>query len=170
MKARLPKTTRPTTGRAREALFNLLQSRIELENAACLDLFSGTGAVALQCAERGAKIVHAVEIHRNLARQLQEKLSKYSEIQTHVFAVDALAFLRCEQNTYDFVFADPPYAMPNKDKLVAQCLNVLNDEGLVALEHPFYENYDGVAGFVESRRYGLGAFSFFRQPADDFVG
>ena len=164
MKGRLPKTTRPTTGRAREALFNLLQSRTDLVGAACLDLFSGTGAVAVQCAERGANIVHAVEIHRLLARKIEEKLAKVPGAESKVFATNAMDFILRPPARYDFVFADPPYAFVGKETLVAGCLGVLNPAGLMVLEHPFYEGFDGVPGFKETRRYGLGAFSFFFPP------
>ncbi|MDW8333398.1 MAG: RsmD family RNA methyltransferase [Bacteroidia bacterium] len=164
MKGRLPKTTRPTTSRAREALFNLLQSRVELNDAACLELYAGTGAVAVECAERGARIVHAVEIHRSLARQIEQKLVRYDGIEIRVFAVDAREFLRRPPRRYDFIFADPPYAAADKQILATDGVRLLTDEGRFVLEHPFYEAYEHVPGFIESRRYGLAVFSFFRRP------
>ena len=56
---------RPTTDFAREGLFNLLRSRIELDGARVLDLFAGTGMVGMECASRGAATITAIEKQRN---------------------------------------------------------------------------------------------------------
>ena len=53
--------SRPTTDFAREGLFNLLRTRVELDDARVLDLFAGTGMVGVDCASRGASNVDAIE-------------------------------------------------------------------------------------------------------------
>jgi 16S rRNA (guanine(966)-N(2))-methyltransferase RsmD len=163
----LPKTTRPTTGRAREALFNLLQTRVNLRGAACLELFAGTGAVALECLKRGATRVDAVEIRRSLVVKLQEQFARHPGGDARAFAADARDFLRTAAPGYDFIFLDPPYATTDKELWVEKCLRLLNADGRLVLEHPFYENYQALRGYVETRRYGLGAFSFFAPCPDE---
>ena len=66
---------RPTTDFARESLFNLLRSRVDLEGARVLDLFAGTGMVGIECASRGAESVTTVEMQRSACAYIKESYS-----------------------------------------------------------------------------------------------
>ena len=100
---------RPTGDRARETLFNWLQSRIR--GARCLDLFAGTGALGLEAASRGAAAVTLVEQDRELAGRLGRIAADWPGGELiEVICADALAWLPGAQGPFDLVFVDPPFA------------------------------------------------------------
>jgi 16S rRNA (guanine966-N2)-methyltransferase len=105
------RATRPTSDRVREALFSILG---ELDGAVVLDLFAGTGALAIEALSRGAE--RAVLIERD-PRALEALKANLAELglgarEAQVRRADALAALRNAREraeTYDLVFVDPPY-------------------------------------------------------------
>lgn len=103
--------TRPTSGRLREALFNICQG--EIEGIAFLDLFAGSGAMGLEAYSRGAQIVTFVDNSRESIRCIQENirtlgLEKCSRV-IYGDVFEALADLARRGNGYDLIYADPPY-------------------------------------------------------------
>ncbi len=101
---------RPTGDRVREMLFNWLQ--VHLPGARVLDLFSGSGALGLEAASRGAKEVVLVEKVPRLARHLQHVVAQLPAAPPiRVEQRDALSWLRqgCDR-PFDLVFLDPPFA------------------------------------------------------------
>ena len=99
---------RPTTDRVKETLFNKLQS--EIEGSKVLDLFSGTGSLAVEALSRGAENVHAVEMNRksvSIIEKNKELLNIGKEL--HIFPMDVLRFLKKNKESYDIVFIDPPF-------------------------------------------------------------
>jgi 16S rRNA (guanine966-N2)-methyltransferase len=105
--------TRPTSDRAREALFSTLLSEFgEFENLKFLDLFSGSGAVGLEALSRGA-VVHSVEKDDSAAKTVranQEIVERAKpEGKFHLYAMSAQKFLSNPANQYDIIFIDPPY-------------------------------------------------------------
>ena len=101
---------RPTSGRARQALFNVLGDRVL--GARVLDLYAGTGAVGLEAVSRGAS--HAVLVESNaptLVRSLEGWATDPSEVRVIAGAASAaIAQLAATGERFDIVFADPPYA------------------------------------------------------------
>jgi 16S rRNA (guanine966-N2)-methyltransferase len=110
-----PAGTRPTSERAREALFNSLRSLCDLDGARVLDLFAGSGAVGLEALSRGAAEVTFVESDRRAGEVLRRNidtvgLSGAVLLRRPVAAVLAAPPAPPEQ-PFDLVFADPPYAL-----------------------------------------------------------
>ena len=126
-------TTRPTTSKIRESLFNILQH--QLENARLLDLFAGSGAIGLEALSRGAQSVTFVENDKGAISCLKENLktlhAEGTVIQSDV--VTALKRLAKQQALFDIIFADPPYALE-----IAPVLELipplLSPEGIVIVE------------------------------------
>ena len=114
-------TTRPTSDRAREALFSSLESEFgSLNNLSMLDLYCGSGAVGVEALSRGAAIVTAIdndEKATNIARQNFEIIEKLAGIGTYsVITMSAGKFLdKPADLPYDIVFLDPPYELPNNE-------------------------------------------------------
>lgn len=156
---------RPTTDRAREALFSILQSRVHWPTATVLDLFAGTGSVGLECISRGAAAVKAVERHRGSAQALQKLVAEW-RIENLTLRQQAVeAFLGGQTTPFALVFADPPYRYPGKESLVQRVQDGwLSAGGLLVLEHPANEAFDALPGFEQTRTYGQSAFSFFGLP------
>lgn len=119
---------RPTSDRAREALFSTLQSEFgDFENLKFLDLFAGSAAVGLEALSRGASLVHAVEkdeAAQKTIRANQEILEKAKPAgKFHLYAMSAQKFLANTIEQYDIIFVDPPYEF--SDQAVHELLDLI---------------------------------------------
>jgi 16S rRNA (guanine966-N2)-methyltransferase len=106
------RVTRPTTDRVREALFSMLG---ELEGEVVLDLFAGTGALAIEALSRGAQRAVFVERDGRALAALEANLADLGlgPARAEVRRGDALRALRNARErgeTYDLLFVDPPYS------------------------------------------------------------
>lgn len=156
---------RPTTDFARENLFNILTNRIDFEELTVLDLFAGTGSITFEFASRGCRSVTTVEIdhvHYAFISSVIRQLELGSKV--HLLRYDVLKFIpRCTE-TYDLVFADPPYqlkSLPEIPDLVFKH-KLINPGGLLILEHGKSDNFSSHPNMFEQRVYGSVHFSFFR--------
>lgn len=157
---------RPTTDLAKEALFNILENRILWNETNALDLFSGTGNISLELASRNVKSLLSVDIHGKCCSYIKTQKTKYQLEQMKILKADALKFiLNCSQS-FDLIFADPPYDLPQLSQLPKLIVDnkLLNPKGLFILEHPTTRKVDQHAYFVEQRTYGYSSFSFFELP------
>lgn len=156
------KSVRPTTDRAREALFNVLAAQVDWPDAHVLDVFAGFGGLSLEALSRGAQHVLSVERNHKVARFLEsQRLALKLEARWEILA---LPFDRMWQHlaSYELIMLDPPYALPNKEELVVRLLaQHLTPGGLLVLEHPTQERFQHIRGFSQERSYGQSAFSFF---------
>ena len=152
---------RPTTDFAKEALFNILANRIDLEGAAALDLFSGTGNISLELASRGA-VVTAVDSNFKCVSYIRETASKLG-LAVSTVKSDVFGFLASATGKYDFVFADPPYDLeeiPRIHALVCE-RGLVSKGGMEIIEHGPRTDLSQLAGFESTRKYGNVSFSFF---------
>lgn len=125
--------TRPTSDRVREALFSALEAAHgSFAGLAVLDLYAGTGALALEAASRGAARVLAVESDRRTAR-LIESNARDTGLAVRVAAQPVLRVLGAPPDApYDVVLADPPYPLGNDE--VTRVLALLVEHGWLAPE------------------------------------
>lgn len=116
--------TRPTSDRAKEGLFSSLQVRFGFENKMVLDLFSGSGALGVEAASRGARGVVCVENNPAAAAIIRQNaaLVPHVDIQVEERAVSSYVAI-APQNHFDMVIADPPYELA--DEAVAEMLDAL---------------------------------------------
>lgn len=146
---------RPTSGRVREALFSILGDAVH--GAEVLDLYAGTGALALEAISRGATRATCVERGRTALRALRRNVVALGlEDRVAIVREDALAFARrCpdRETTFDGVFCDPPYAKrlePLADALAGSWWR-----RFAVVEHAAGREIDPPAGVeVDTRRYG----------------
>ena len=131
--------TRPTSDRVREAIFSSLGARVMDANV--LDLFAGTGALGLEAASRGAKLVTFVENDRNALVCLQKNIQSFSrqpgmECELEVVRADVFAQLRrLAGQQFNLIFADPPYGKLPQELLDEPDLPaLLAEEGVFILE------------------------------------
>ncbi len=133
---------RPTTDRLREVLFSWL-GLSGCEGLCVLDLFSGTGALGLEAASRGAKQVTFVENHPQVCAQLHSNITLLSQKwqpqygQQPVFTLirnTAEAVLAQRMGTYDLIFLDPPFGSHHLDACLAKLPTCLKPGGLVYVE------------------------------------
>lgn len=156
---------RPTTDRSKEALFNILSHRYEIEDKECLDLFSGSGGLAYELLSRGAKNVVLVEKDFGCLKFISETLAKLDAQNAKLVKSDVLPFIKSQSQTFDLILADPPYALLGQKEMVKTIFNrLLNQGGLFVLEHDQTNSFEQVEGFQDFRKYGKASFSFFEKP------
>lgn len=159
---------RPTTDFAREGLFNLLRSRIDLDEAQVLDMFAGTGMVGIECASRGAVKVVAVEKNRLATYYIKTCYKVLGYEGALVLNQDVFTFLKRSAEMpgvkYDLVFADPPYTVEGLENIpqMVREAKLVDEYGYFVLEHGAENSFEGEDGYIETRRYGHVNFSFFK--------
>ncbi|EDM44094.1 putative methyltransferase [unidentified eubacterium SCB49] len=155
---------RPTTDFAKEGLFNILHHRLDMHEAKVLDLFSGTGNIAYECASRGSERVTAVDGHYGCVKFITET-SETLEFPITAVKADVIKYLSSTREQFSFIFADPPYnfELEELSAIVAKVFenNLLEEEGFLIIEHTKHTDLSKVPYFEESRRYGGSVFSFF---------
>ncbi len=153
---------RPTTDFAKEALFNILMHRFDLETIGALDLFTGTGNIAYELASRGVPEVYAVDIAGN-AIQFVRKTAMEMGLPIRPLKSDAFRYLKKTGQVFDFIFADPPYDLENISEISNLVFenNLLKENGLLVVEHGHRTDLSRNAYFQEVRSYGKVHFSFF---------
>jgi 16S rRNA (guanine(966)-N(2))-methyltransferase RsmD len=156
---------RPTMDKAKEGLFNMLNHLVEWENTTWLDLFAGTGNISYEALSRGIKFAVLVEKDKKCVQFIREQIKILkTEEQTMLIQQEVQDFIqnRCE-NPYSVVFLDPPYLLPEQDKIITQLFenNFVLPQGLVILEHESTKSFDTLPFFKQKRIYSHAAFSFF---------
>jgi len=153
---------RPTTDFAREALFNILDNRLDYEQAKALDLFGGTGIHSVELASRGCMDITYVDRHRESTRFVR-LLAKELNLPIHAVQADVFSFIKKTAKLWDYIFADPPYDLKEIEEFPSIILEagILTPEGFFVLEHISKKSFDQVKGFREARHYGQSVFSFF---------
>ncbi|MEA1887270.1 MAG: RsmD family RNA methyltransferase [Bacteroidota bacterium] len=159
---------RPTTDKARESLFNILNNILDLSDTRVLDLFAGTGSVSYEFASRGAILVHAVEANHRHAAFISNTATKLDMKCLQVFHTDVRKYLIRTANTYDLVFADPPYNLPWLAFIpdVVFSAAIMNPGGKFILEHPRDHSFNNHRLFEQHRKYGAVNFSFFKSEGN----
>ncbi|WP_072687529.1 16S rRNA (guanine(966)-N(2))-methyltransferase RsmD [Rhodococcus marinonascens] len=126
-----PSGTRPTSDRVREALFSALGSRMDLDGAAVLDLYAGSGALGLEALSRGADRVVLVESDSKAAGIIRHNVTTVGLPGAQVRSAPVAAVLAAAADRpYDLVMADPPYEVG--DEAVQMVLEHLRAHGWVA--------------------------------------
>ncbi|OYD14811.1 16S rRNA (guanine(966)-N(2))-methyltransferase RsmD [candidate division WOR-3 bacterium JGI_Cruoil_03_44_89] len=140
---KMPRQIRPTSGLVRESIFNVIGDVIL--GARVLDLFCGSGALGLEALSRGARSVTFVEKDRRVTRVLIENIKNLGCSDFNVINTDAMRL--SVANTYDIIFADPPYDRGYTERIIKKFEKFVN---ILVIEHSVREELD----VGETRRYG----------------
>jgi 16S rRNA (guanine966-N2)-methyltransferase len=157
---------RPTTDRVKETLFNKLMGRIE--GARVLDLFSGTGNLAIECISRGAAWVDMIENHKKSLTIIRQNLEHLKITDGFaVLPVDAFKYIHDYRGeAYDVVLADPPFAQAWAHDLTTAVggSQILALEGIFIVEasskERMEESYAGL-NRLDRREFGDKHLNFF---------
>lgn len=155
---------RPTTDFAKENLFNVLNGYIDFDGISALDLFSGTGSISLELVSRGCGRVISVELDRDHHTFISQCLKKLGTDVCTPIRGDVFRFIKSCRQQFDFIFADPPYALkelPQIPDLIFQ-KDLLAPDGIFVFEHGKDNDFSSHPHFVEHRSYGSVNFTIFR--------
>ncbi|MCU7494714.1 MAG: 16S rRNA (guanine(966)-N(2))-methyltransferase RsmD [Ignavibacteria bacterium] len=151
LKAPDSKFTRPTTDRVRETLFNLLNNRISFEGIRVLDIYSGSGALGLEAASRGAGEVHFIEKNFPIYKILEENIkSVKGDFPFKIFKMEAVRFSTITDHArYDLILADPPFFKDDIHTVVKNLLRngFLAEEGLIIIERSIQTKDNDIKNF-----------------------
>lgn len=165
-----PGVIRPAMDRMRESLFAILG---DLSGCSFLDLFSGSGCVAIEAASRGANPVHLVEMDRGKKATIEKNLS-FVEEEKKLFLMDVNRFLAQCTYSYSLIYADPPFNMEGKVELAQKIVkaHILKQGGLFMIHYPeeerrlWPEKIEGLE-FVDERKYGRSMLRFYRAENEE---
>lgn len=155
--------TRPTTDIAKEGLFNMLQHKLDFTNIRTLDLFGGTGSISYELASRGVTNLTIVEKDIQMYQFIRKTAESLSLENFKVIKSDVFKFLHQCNESFDFIFAGPPYALQTIDELPKLVMEkkLVNEGGLFVLEHTPRNDYKNSPFYQSERNYGTTVFSFF---------
>ena len=155
---------RPTTDFAKEALFNILNHRVSFDEVSLLDLFSGTGNISFEFASRGTQDITSVDSFYGCVKYIQ-KIADELTFPIKAIKSEVNKFILNSTTAFDVIFADPPYDFTAEqiDTLVTNIFDkdLLNEDGLLIIEHSKHTDLSAIRHFTESRKYGGSVFSFF---------
>jgi 16S rRNA (guanine966-N2)-methyltransferase len=155
---------RPTTDMSKEALFNVLNNHFSFEGLKILDLFAGTGNISYEFASRGSTPITSVDGDFGCVKFIKQVAAEY-DFNIAATKSDVFAYLEKCKTSYDIIFADPPYALDQKtfEKIVLLIFEkeLLNEEGMMVIEHSKYTKLDHMINFSFQKSYGGSIFSFF---------
>lgn len=156
--------TRPTTDFSKEGLYNILSNRIDFEDTRFLDLFGGTGNHCYEMISRGCTDATYVDKFPACVRFVKE-VSETLKITDKIRIVhqDVFKFVRNLNERFDYIFAGPPYGLPNIEDIPTLIIdeNLLKKDGFIVVEHNPNVNFEYHPHRVDSRNYGKTIFSFF---------
>lgn len=164
----VPKTfkARPTTDFAKENLFNVLSNYVDFEDIhAALDLFAGTGSISLELLSRGCARVVSVEKDYAHYAYINKVRRELGDEAWQPVKADVFTFLGRAAESYDLIFADPPYALERLAELPDLVLGgtLLTPGGLFILEHGADHDFSAHPLFLQMRTYGSVHFSLFSE-------
>ena len=158
---------RPTSDRAREALFNILARKVPL--ARVLDLFSGSGALGIESLSRGAKEVVFNDAAKDSVALLKKNLTALKLMSSERVQISNRDYSVCLDyvtGKFDIIFLDPPYRFDYGKTALEKIARkgLLSDDGVIVYERD--RAFEGeIAGLekYDERKYGKAIFTFFRR-------
>ncbi|WP_291911222.1 RsmD family RNA methyltransferase [Chitinophaga sp. CB10] len=155
--------TRPTTDIAKGGLFNIIENNLDIPSLKTLDLFGGTGSISYELASRGATDMTVVEKDPSMAEYINKTARGLDITTLKVVKMDVFKYLQQCTEQFDFIFADPPYAMDTLDKLPLAVFEkgLLKPEGWLVIEHTNHNNFSKYSYYRTERNYGATIFSIF---------
>ena len=165
----MPKGIRPTQGKARKALFDILG---DIEGLSFLELFAGSGAVGFEALSRGAKVSVLVEQNPECVSAIKKNIELLNASGSCVlYPIDsqrAINSLHQSRKSFDLIFLDPPYYqdLVRKTLQTLRAYDILSPNGLVVAQHFKQESLPedpGVLSLLRQYKYGSTVLSFFKK-------
>jgi len=165
--------SRITTDRAKEALFNIINSNFYFEDIAVLDMFGGSGNITYEFISRGVKSIVVIEQNvknfKFIASNLKLLKAKSNVKIVKGDALKKIYDLQDEGYKFDLIFADPPFAA----KFVGELPSIVFDSGVLSaggwliIEHDKSNSFSSHPHLIDERNYGGVHFSILEFPGDN---
>lgn len=160
---------RPTTDMSKEALFNVLNNYFTFNELKVLDLFAGTGNISFEFASRGSENITSVDADFGCIKFIKQIAQEF-DFNIASIKSDVFKFLEKNTTSYDIIFADPPYGLDQAtfEKIVTMVFEkeLLQEDGMMVIEHSKYTKMDHLINFSFQKTYGGSFFSFFELNSD----
>lgn len=164
--------TRPTLDRVKEALFNILQFRIR--NSVILDLFSGSGALAIEALSRGAKFAILCDNSKEAIKIIKQNLEETRLIDKAQIIcsdyMDTLKKITNQKIKFDIIFLDPPYKSNYLENTINSIIKneLLQEDGIIILETDDESKIESIKQIknieiFDKRKYGIVNLVFVRK-------
>ena len=156
--------TRPTTDMAREALFNILQNRLDFEDLKALDLFGGSGSQCYELFSRGCRDITYVDRHYACVKFVKQQVVTFeAKDAIRIVRADVFKFIKSDSHLYDYIFCDPPYGLDSLGFIPDLIFEygLLVEGGVLVMEHDQRTDFSDHVRCTEVRSYGGSKFSFF---------
>ena len=169
LKTKEGRDTRPTLERVKEAIFSIISEKIT--DCTFLDLYSGTGSIAIEALSRGAKKAILIEQDREAVKIIIENINSCRfEKKSRAYKNDvirAIEILSRKAETFDIIFLDPPYKENVSENTIKKLsdFKLLKENGMIISEHSNYEKLpDEIGEFVkyDERDYNKKILSFYK--------
>ena len=165
-------TTRPTLDRVKESVFNIIQN--DIRDAVVLDLFSGSGAISIEAASRGAKKVIACDKSKEAINIINKNIQKtHLEEKIDVYNLNYIECLNKLKNTeFDLIYLDPPYKTDYAINAIEHIIkeHLINENSKIIVETDDEQILEEIEKenlqIIDKRKYGRAIITFlkYREP------
>ena len=161
--------TRPTLDRVKESIFNIIQ--FDIKNSNVLDLFSGSGALAIEALSRGAKNAVLCDNSKKAVQIINKNLEGTRlKDNSEVFCIDYLELLdslKKQKRKFDIIFLDPPYKSNCIEKSIKKIIeyNLIENDGIIIAETDDEDKIKNIKDIdiCDTRKYGIVHVIFIRK-------
>ena len=147
------KITRPTLSKVRMSVFNTLQALIDFEGKSFLDMYAGSGIMALEAISRGFTKAYAIEKHPKVISVIKNNYKKYInyDFELRLIQGDSLKIVKNFDENFDVIYIDPPYFSGVYEQSLDAVKTITN--GIVILEHVTEMNFRDYE-IIKQKKYG----------------
>lgn len=161
--------SRPTTDMAKVGLFNILTNYFDFENISVLDLFAGTGNITFEFISRGVSDITSIDMHFKCIEFIKKQSAAMKAEKARVIKSDVFSYINKCEESFDIIFADPPYDLEKTLQLPDMVFNnnLLNINGWLIIEHGSRTTFTSHKNFSEHRKYGNVNFSILKSQSTE---
>jgi len=153
--------TRPTLSKIRMSVFNTLQSIIEFEGSSFLDMYSGSGIMALEALSRGFTKITVIEKNKQVFNIIKNNFKKYQKDNDFKLLLgDSLKLCKKSNTLYDVIYIDPPYFSGIYEKSLEAVKEITS--GIVILEHVVEVDFSGYE-IIKQKKYSDKYITFLQK-------
>ena len=155
------KITRPTLSKVRMSVFNTLQGVIEFDGSSFLDMFAGSGIMALEAISRGFATAVAIEKHPKIIQVIRNNYKKYmnSDVELNLIHGDSLKITTKFDRKFNVIYIDPPYYSGVYEEALEAAKQI--SDGVIILEHVTEVDF-GNYTIIKQKKYGDKYITFLK--------